>query len=68
MSHSSSSFQVTNDAEGLKELAKLIPSKKYGLIVLEASGGYEQLTATYLRQKKFNVAIVNAKRQRFCKG
>lgn len=64
MSHSPVPYQVTNDEVGLKELAKLITSKKHSLIVLEASGGYEQLTANYLRRKKFNVAIVNAKRVR----
>jgi transposase len=31
---------------------------------MEASGGYEKYAANYLRQKKFNVAVVNAKRVR----
>jgi transposase len=57
-------LQVTNDEAGLKELIKQLPSKKRSLIVLEASGGYEQWVANGLRAKKFNVAIVNAKRVR----
>lgn len=57
-------YQVANNEIGFKELIKRLPSKKHSLIVLEASGGYEQLAANYLRHKKFNVAIVNAKRVR----
>lgn len=54
----------TNDEVGLKELIKLLPSKKQSLIVMEATGGYEKFAADYLRKKKFNVAVVNAKRVR----
>lgn len=64
MSHSDSLFQTPNHELGFKELIKSLPNKKHSLIVLEASGGYEQLVANYLRRKKFNVAIVNAKRVR----
>lgn len=64
ISKSTSILQFSNDQDGLKELIKILPSKKYSLIVLEATGGYEKLTATYLRRKKFNVAVVNAKRVR----
>lgn len=64
MSNSDTLFQVANNEKGFKELVKALPSKKNNLIVLEASGGYEKLVANYLRGKKFNVAIVNAKRVR----
>lgn len=57
-------FEVQNNESGFKELSKKIPSKKHTLIVLEASGGYEQGVANYLRHKKHDVAIVNAKRVR----
>lgn len=57
-------FQVSNDDEGFKELAKSLPSKQKLLVILEASGGYEKGVANYLREKNFKVAVVNAKRVR----
>jgi transposase len=57
-------IQCTNDETSLKSLLKQLPAKKHTLIVLEASGGYEKLAANYLREKKYNVAVVNAKRVR----
>lgn len=64
VSSSNPLLQFSNSAEGLKELIKLLPRKKQTLIILEATGGYEKLVANYLRQKKFAVAVVNAKRVR----
>jgi transposase len=64
MSNNSNLLQISNDEAGLKGLIKQLSHKKDCLVVLEASGGYEQLAANYLRRKKFNVAIVNAKRVR----
>lgn len=64
MNNNDSLLQVTNNLSGLKNLIKELPSKKCSLIVMEASGGYEKYAANYLRQKKFNVAVVNAKRVR----
>lgn len=64
MSNNDSLLQITNDQDGLKNLIKKIPAKRRSLIVLEASGGYEKFAANYLRHKKFNVAVVNAKRVR----
>jgi transposase len=64
LSNHSSLLQATNDQSGLKDLIKKLPSKKSCLIILEASGGYEKYAANYLRCKKFNVAVVNAKRVR----
>lgn len=64
ISEHSSLLQFSNDEIGLKALTQLLPSKKNSLVILEATGGYEKLCATYLRQKKFNVAVVNAKRVR----
>lgn len=63
-SNCTSLFQVSNNEEGLKGVIKSLPSRKNSLVVLEASGGYEQFAANYLRRKKFNVAVVNAKRVR----
>src|SRR5579863_1103969 len=64
ISSKSTFFQVSNNEAGLKELIKNIPNKKRSLIVFEASGGYEKYAANYLRRKKCNVAVVNAKRVR----
>lgn len=64
LSNNNSLLQVSNDQSGLKELIKQLPTKKRTLIVMEASGGYEKYAANYLREKKFNVAVINAKRVR----
>src|SRR5580704_7544837 len=64
MSNNNLFLQISNDKTGFEELVKSLPSKKQTLIVLEATGGYEKIAANYLRQKKFNVAVVNAKRVR----
>lgn len=64
ISNNPSIVQFSNDPEGLKKLLKVLPAKKHSLIVLEATGGYEKSAAHFLRQKKFNVAVVNAKRVR----
>lgn len=64
LSNNNSLLQFSNDEQGLKDLIKQLPTKKRSLIIMEASGGYEKYAANYLRQKKFNVAVVNAKRVR----
>jgi len=64
ISNNPSLFKFSNDEESFKELIKVLPPRKNSLIVLEATGGYEKLVANYLKQKKFNVAVVNAKRVR----
>ena len=57
-------LQVPNDEAGLKEFLKSFSHKKNTLVILEATGGYEKYAANYLRQKKFSVVVVNAKRVR----
>jgi transposase len=64
LSNNSSFFRLSNDQGGHRALLKLLPAKKRTLIILEASGGYEKSIANFLRNKKYNVAIVNAKRVR----
>lgn len=59
-----SPVQIPNTKEGLSQLLKILRAKKQTLITLEATGGYEKLAANYLREKKFSVAVVNAKRVR----
>jgi transposase len=57
-------FQVENNEAGFKELTKKLANKKHTLVVMEASGGYEQAVSKWLRNKKFSVAVVDAKRVR----
>jgi|688.fasta_scaffold416939_1 transposase len=57
-------YHVANNEAGWEEIIKVLPAKKKSLIVLEATGGYEQSITNYLKKKQFNVAIVNAKRVR----
>lgn len=64
MSHHDNLFQIGNNEGGFRELVKKLPNKNRTLIVMEASGGYERSVANYLCYKKYNVAIVNAKRVR----
>lgn len=64
LSNAPSVLRVANNEAGLKELIKTLPGKKHTLIVMEATGGYEQYAAGSLRKKKYNVAVVNAKRVR----
>jgi transposase len=64
LSKNNSLLQFSNDQNGLKELTKLLPTKKHTLIIMEASGGYEKYASNYLRRKNFNVAVVNAGRVR----
>jgi transposase len=64
ISNNESLMKFSNNDNGLKDLANILPPRKNSLIVLEATGGYEKFAANYLRRKKFNVAVVNAKRVR----
>lgn len=64
VSTSQSHLKFSNNEDGLKGLIKVLPPKKNSLVVLEATGGYEKLTANFLRKRKYNVAVVNAKRVR----
>jgi transposase len=64
ISNNDNLLQMANNEDGFRELVKQLPSKNKTLIVLEASGGYEQSVTNYLRRKRYDVAIVNAKRVR----
>lgn len=56
--------QFPNNEAGLNKLLKALPVKGNGLIIMEASGGYEAFSAKWLRKKGYAVAVVNAKRVR----
>ncbi|RCI80072.1 hypothetical protein DNK03_00270 [Brucella anthropi] len=62
-------FAVTNDTIGIDRLLRTLPTASVSKVVLEASGGYEQLAFITLSEAGFPVAIVNPKHVRdFAKG
>lgn len=61
----SGELSVTNSEEGIKELIDRCDSEFHdGLIIMEASGGYEQLSLKSLSKRGYSVALANAKRVR----
>jgi transposase len=57
-------IRVTNDESGLEELLKFLEGKTPTLIVVEASGGYEQEVVQSLILREYKVAVVNPTRVR----
>jgi transposase len=57
--------QVSRDGEGVNALARFCREHKASLVVMEASGGYEQLVFALLWKKKVACAIVNARAVRW---
>lgn len=57
--------QVSRDAEGVNTLARFCRRHGVSLVVMEASGGYEQLVFALLWEKKVPAAIVNARAVRW---
>ena len=57
--------QVNRDAEGMNKLARFCRQHAVSLVVMEASGGYEQLVFALLWEKKVPCAIVNARAVRW---
>jgi transposase len=53
-----------NEVEGTTALRDWLASREVGLVVLEATGGYERLCAATLTVAGFSVAIVNARQAR----
>jgi len=58
------SWTVTNDDQGLAELAPRLVARAPVLIVLEATGGFELLAALTLAQVGLPVAVVNPRQVR----
>jgi transposase len=56
------SFQVTNDEQGIEQLAKRLEGTE--LVVMEATGGYETAVATALVAAGLRVAVVNPRQVR----
>lgn len=55
---------VTNDQAGLADLVTRFEATPPGLIVLEASGGYERAAAIALVERSWAVAVVNPRQTR----
>jgi transposase len=60
----SSNTRVVNDQSGIEEMVAFIESLNPNLIVVEASGGYEQECVRSLILKGYKVAVVNPTRVR----
>jgi transposase len=57
-------FTVENTEAGLDQLIERLKAVQPELIVMEASGGYERVSAAMLTQAGFAVAVVNARQVR----
>jgi transposase len=57
-------FSVSNDAEGLAALIERLKPLEPGIVVMEASGGYESLAAAHLAAAGLPVAVVNPRQTR----
>ena len=55
---------LTNDSEGIFKCVELCQKIQPGLVVMEATGGYEMPLASHLQAKGFGVAIINPRRIR----
>ena len=59
------SYQVASDAAGYADLAQRLCAQGVGLVVMEASGGFEQAAAQALSQTGMLVRVVDPKRVRY---
>ena len=55
---------LANTPAGHRQLLKLLPDPAHGLIVLEATGGYEREVVATLIDAGYRVAVINPKRAR----
>jgi transposase len=62
--------RFTNESEGIAEFTSQLEKKKRQvMVVMEGTGGYEQLLVQHLASRKIGVAVVNPRRIRdFAKG
>ncbi len=58
------SWRFSNTPEGISELTNLLLKNQPTLVVLEATGGYEQAAFRQLSERQLSVAIVNPRRVR----
>jgi len=64
LQHSQKTWRFSNDPEGISKLTDLLLKHQPALIVLEATGGYEQAAFRSLSAHQLAVAIVNPRRVR----
>lgn len=57
-------FTITNDSKGLKELRKKLTNPQDTLVVVEATGGYQQRLVADLADAGYAVAVVNPRQVR----
>lgn len=57
-------FQVTNNKEGVKNLLKRIEDLKVELIILEASGGYQNYAVSQMAKKNLPVVVINPRKSK----
>jgi len=62
--NSQRSWRFSNDPEGIRAITNLLLQHQPALIVLEATGGYEQAAFRTLSAGRLSVAIVNPRRVR----
>jgi transposase len=63
LSQGAKSWQFTNSAKGVSALADLIKEHQPELVVLEATGGYEQLAGMVARRRQIH-RMLTAERNR----
>lgn len=57
-------LQCANSSQGIKKLVKLCKKESPGLIIMEATGGYELASASQLYVEGFPVAVMNPRQIR----
>lgn len=62
--HAQEELQFANDAAGIEQLVKRLKTLEIGLVVTEATGGYETAVATALVAAGLRVAVVNPRQVR----
>lgn len=57
-------FSVPNSEEGLSRILKSFKDYDVSLVLMESTGGYEDLAASFFQSNGFDVAVVNARHAR----
>ncbi|AID26970.1 IS110 family transposase [Salmonella bongori] len=57
-------FSVPNTEEGLNRILKSFITYDVSLVLMESTGGYEDLSACFFQSRGFDVAVVNARHAR----
>ncbi|EDP8707427.1 IS110 family transposase, partial [Salmonella bongori] len=57
-------FSVPNTEEGLNRILKSLTAYDVSLVLMESTGGYEDLAACFFQDHGFDVVVVNARHAR----